>query len=629
MKGFVRRLIDCRDYYCNISPEAKWLNSKKWAIENLFFAYRRQITVTEQSGNDLTNYQVLIELNSTNFDFSHANEDGSDIRFYDGSNLLNYWIEKWNSVSQEAKIWVKVPNISANGTISFYMYYGNSNVASASNAENVFEFFENTEHFNAETKFEYGTLASDLTILDDNTIILTYHLESSGEVKVYKSEDYGETWEYVSSPWSSGKYHPRLTSNGSRIYISACDNDSYGNILLKYSDDKGQTWNDLGDTGANGIEGALCYLGNNTLLMSADNDTVIDIYKSTDGGETWSKISTAVNESIHVEDHALVKAPNGDIVLVYQKEWAEKGHCGIYCKYSTDNGETWSDEILIDDDGSSNYDGTGLFVQDNEIYVVYTSNKGRGGSAYENNIVYMKKSSDNGRTWSDSKIVYDTPLIVESTAVPLPDGKFLYSGTRQYPDAKKYVFAVILPMEKLFGDIGLTIDQGCIYCVKDENEKVFAVEGWRNAQKRAFVKINVESSNYVIDFYIKGETGNFRIAFRYNDVNNHYLWNPDGSYSAFWKRVNGAYSKIEETARNTSGGIWYKCEIICLENNFKVYMNDNLLHNLTDSTFPNGDVALSNHYNFNTDPIVYYKNLKIRKYVEPEPSVSIGSEETP
>ena len=145
MKGFARRLIDCKDYYCSISSEAKWLNSKKWAVGNLFFDYKRQITVTEQSGNDLTDYQVLIELNSTNFDFSHANSDGSDVRFHDGNNLLNYWIEKWNSVNQEAKIWVKVPSIPTNSSVSFHMYYGNPNAVSASNGEDTFEFFDDFE----------------------------------------------------------------------------------------------------------------------------------------------------------------------------------------------------------------------------------------------------------------------------------------------------------------------------------------------------------------------------------------------------------------------------------------------------------------------------------------------------
>jgi len=151
MKGFMRRLIDCKGYYCSISSEAEWLNSKKWAVGNLLFGYKRQITVTEQSGSDLTDYQVLIELNSANFNFSHANSDGSDIRFYDGNNFLNYWIEEWDSASQEAKVWIKIPSIPANSSTSFCMYYGNPNVISASNGEDTFEFFDDFEGTSLDT----------------------------------------------------------------------------------------------------------------------------------------------------------------------------------------------------------------------------------------------------------------------------------------------------------------------------------------------------------------------------------------------------------------------------------------------------------------------------------------------
>mgnify|MGYP000029314597 CR=1 FL=1 len=165
MKGFVRRLIDCKDYYCNIISEAKWLNSKKWAVGDLFFDYKRQVTVTEQSGNDLTDYQVLIELNSTNFDFNHAKDDGSDIRFHDGNNFLSYWIEKWDSANQEAKIWVKVPSIPASSSTSFYMYYGNSNVTSASNGKDTFEFFDDFDGTSLDTE-KWGGNISDFSVSD-------------------------------------------------------------------------------------------------------------------------------------------------------------------------------------------------------------------------------------------------------------------------------------------------------------------------------------------------------------------------------------------------------------------------------------------------------------------------------
>ena len=108
-------------------------------IDSMTFKYRRKITITEQSGSDLTDYQVLIELNSTNFDFSHAQTNGEDIRFTDADgNLLDYWIEEWDALNETAKVWVKVPSIPANDTAEIYMYYGNSEITSASNASETF-----------------------------------------------------------------------------------------------------------------------------------------------------------------------------------------------------------------------------------------------------------------------------------------------------------------------------------------------------------------------------------------------------------------------------------------------------------------------------------------------------------
>jgi len=89
------------------------------------FKYYRPIYITEQSGDNLTEYQVLIELDSSNFDFTHAQTNGEDIRFIDAAgDSLDYWIEEWDSVNETAKIWVKVPSIPANSTVTIFMYYG-------------------------------------------------------------------------------------------------------------------------------------------------------------------------------------------------------------------------------------------------------------------------------------------------------------------------------------------------------------------------------------------------------------------------------------------------------------------------------------------------------------------------
>lgn len=101
------------------------------------------IKITETSGTNLDNYPVLVTLNSGNFNFVRAKNDGSDIRFSDiNDNELNYWIEDWNSGFDQAKIWVRVPHMPASGVTSVKIWYGNPSATSSSNGEAVFEFFD-------------------------------------------------------------------------------------------------------------------------------------------------------------------------------------------------------------------------------------------------------------------------------------------------------------------------------------------------------------------------------------------------------------------------------------------------------------------------------------------------------
>ena len=109
------------------------------------WSYWRKITITNPGG-DLTDYQIRIELDGSNFDFSHAKSDGSDIRFYDSDGVtpLSYWIEEWDD--DHAVIWVKVPSIPSGGK-KIYMFYGNLSAESESNGEATFDFFDDFETF--------------------------------------------------------------------------------------------------------------------------------------------------------------------------------------------------------------------------------------------------------------------------------------------------------------------------------------------------------------------------------------------------------------------------------------------------------------------------------------------------
>ncbi|AKB17166.1 MULTISPECIES: DUF2341 domain-containing protein [unclassified Methanosarcina] len=118
-----------------------------WAISaiNDTEAYSQEIVITENSGTNLTGYQVPINLDSSNFNFSQAKTDGSDLRFFSGGRTLNYWIETWDPEAEKALLWVRIPFLPANRSITLLIKCGNPAAEAVSNGENTFEFFDGFE----------------------------------------------------------------------------------------------------------------------------------------------------------------------------------------------------------------------------------------------------------------------------------------------------------------------------------------------------------------------------------------------------------------------------------------------------------------------------------------------------
>ncbi|TAK05055.1 DUF2341 domain-containing protein [Patescibacteria group bacterium] len=125
--------------------------------------YRRKITF-DNSGQaeNLTNFPVLVALNSSRVDYANTQNSGQDIRFTDsdGVTLLPYEIEKWDETSTST-VWVKVPQIaSSSSTDHIYVYYGNTTTSSAQSASNVWNnTYMTVQHF-SETS---GTATIDST----------------------------------------------------------------------------------------------------------------------------------------------------------------------------------------------------------------------------------------------------------------------------------------------------------------------------------------------------------------------------------------------------------------------------------------------------------------------------------
>lgn len=104
-----------------------------------------RIPITINSPSTLTNYQVLIDLNSqvltgdTNSSFwLNTRTDGKDIRFsnQDDNSTLDYFRETFTD-NGRAKFWVELKNISS-GDQNIFMYYGSQSSDENSSWENTF-----------------------------------------------------------------------------------------------------------------------------------------------------------------------------------------------------------------------------------------------------------------------------------------------------------------------------------------------------------------------------------------------------------------------------------------------------------------------------------------------------------
>ncbi len=181
---------------------ANWYNASWTKRDKLTFN-------NAASTEDLTNFPVLIKLDSTKVDYSKMKPDGSDLRFTDSTNtLLSYEIESFNP-SGTSYVWVKVPKISAgSGTDYIYLYYGNPNAAAAQNKADVWSNnYKAVWHLNADisdstVNAKNGTNVGGTFILGQIANSLGLN-GTSGHAVVTASADIGfsKTQSYTLSSW--------------------------------------------------------------------------------------------------------------------------------------------------------------------------------------------------------------------------------------------------------------------------------------------------------------------------------------------------------------------------------------------------------------------------------------------
>jgi biopolymer transport protein ExbB len=138
------------------SPAFAWWD-KDWGS-------RKQITLdTSASAGSVdgavSNFPVLLRLDSSSFNFDDASANGADIRFVsdDDKTVLPAHIESFNAKDGIAAIWVAMPSLPAGGQQKVWMYFGNKKAAPA-DAQILDPLYKAVYHFGAGE-----TVATDAT----------------------------------------------------------------------------------------------------------------------------------------------------------------------------------------------------------------------------------------------------------------------------------------------------------------------------------------------------------------------------------------------------------------------------------------------------------------------------------
>ena len=113
--------------------DAKWPTRKKIDIDTS----GKGVAIAEPIGTTA----VLVRLHEGVFSFMSAKEDGSDLRFVadDHKTPLKHHVEKWDSLLNEAYVWVQVPDLKPASTTSIWLYYGNTEATAPEAAKETYE----------------------------------------------------------------------------------------------------------------------------------------------------------------------------------------------------------------------------------------------------------------------------------------------------------------------------------------------------------------------------------------------------------------------------------------------------------------------------------------------------------
>ncbi len=274
-----------------------------------------------------------------------------------------------------------------------------------------------------------------------------------GGLELLRSGDLGGSWRRevlpVTCRW------PDLVEIEGRLLVS-CSERRPPSRLLVFAETPDGNWSEpivVAATGELFIDTNLQVTGAGDLLLFATHidrpgdldDAVYTIrtFRSGDGGKGWSAdgIVAKGRRGVHLEDLRSVELDDGSLLLVYEHEKTEAEPSRLLQLRSTDLGRTWSDPDVVWQ-GSDLEPGGYVRFDDGELWLVVSSDVLAGGGSYDRATIMARRSTDDGRSWSQPIVLVNREDQISFGGVVIPGEKVLLPSLRHYSQRKQRSLSV-------------------------------------------------------------------------------------------------------------------------------------------------------------------------------------------
>ena len=524
--------------------------------------------------------------------------DKIKITYYD--HTTDKWAEPVEVASAASHTAHCAPSLSINSSgyifVSYPTYGSHIYVKKSSNSENI------SAWGSAKTIESSGSLTAYAftTVLSNDHIVMVYR-KTATTWATSNSTDNGDTWSSPTTIISSGdSYRPYVyiykgTSDRIHLGWSKGTGSDFRDIYYAYSDNEGNTWKNISGT-------------TQSLPMSCGAD-----------------VRTLEETGVFALD---IMSDSSNTPVILFNEWV--GHEPRIVKWS---GSAWVKKNVSE--STNNNKGSSLIVTNSNNYTVYW---GKNVSGYDEMHEYT--TSDGGNNWNENTITSDSSNQHVFPSVPLnfnSEVKLVwFYGSKEY-DAAHVLY---------FYNANTTSFSAAQYLGEDYNlsDKWSVVSGSFSASNNyleststpGLITVDTPSSVGIgreIRCKNVADTGGSGLILAYQDSSNFYHAREESAANELqiYKWVGASATKLDGQAYAFDDAAWYILKVRWISASEIQARVEDLDGNLLVSASETADLEswTSGKIGFRVWNDMKADDVFVRKYTTPEPTASLGTEESP